>query len=1427
MNTDPAVRSRNRRANHASGATGCSPGESRIHRWICRAASALLVVGGCALHTAHAATLKVDASGQTPGAYTTLSQAAIAVRAGDTIVLVPGSGPYREMLDVRVRGTLAAPIVIEGNGETVTGAEPFEFRFNGATGLWEYTLPDPVSNQAGGAANRFRHLVTYRGQRLLLERVGGRLTSDLATLSDDGLTLVLGNASASSGWEIGVRPIAVRVSSADTEPVAWHHVYRNLRATGARNDGFNLHGTGTDLRFENIEGFNNFDEGFSAHDSIHCSIDGGVFWGNDNGLYNESSQAIAMEANNVRTYANLGSGISMRQGVGSLTNSQAWDNGISNVALGGTLTVHSVTTFQNRWPQPPFVSFQETQGQPLGLYYPYTYEAFWKGKPADALHQAYDMTGEEPDVRGVARLPAFALAYVDWRYLYFSPDQITDPATSGPDADPDGDGRPNQQEYLAGSRPLTADSPAVVVSVMVPDNVARTTPADDGLIVIRRSGPTDQPLTIYYSMGGSANPGSDYATLDSPMQIPAGSESVELFVAPVDDGMPDVPKLVVLTLIDDPSYLVGAATGTVNLDTVDLPILTLSVPDASASETAGEDGLFRLRRSGSASEPLRVDFIVSGSATPGDDYPGFGSAIEFPAGASTLDLVVDAVDDGEEESTESVILSLSNAPGYRLANAIGVITIEGLPLSTVTLDVTDASASEAAGNPGLFTVTRSSGADALTIFFTVSGTATPGEDYGAIGNSVTIPAGEMSASVTVLPIDDGVAESSESVVLNLANQTTYVIGSPRSGTVTIANYTPPTVSVTTIDPSASEVGDNVGVFSVMRSGAKTEALLVRYSMSGSATSGSDYVATSAMLEIPAGSSSATVTITPLPDNLVEGTETAVLTVIADAAYVPAANATGSVNITDAVLPAVSVTTNDSAASESGGNTGLFTISRTGPKTSALTVWFAMGGSATTGADYTDPGVSVVIAAGSSQATILIDPVADTLAEGPETAVLTLIEQSTYALGASITGTVKIADAGSNLTVTLDVTDASASEAAGNPGLFTVTRSSGADALTIFFTVSGTATPGEDYGAIGNSVTIPAGEMSASVTVLPIDDGVAESSESVVLNLANQTTYVIGSPRSGTVTIANYTPPTVSVTTIDPSASEVGDNVGVFSVMRSGAKTEALLVRYSMSGSATSGSDYVATSAMLEIPAGSSSATVTITPLPDNLVEGTETAVLTVIADAAYVPAANATGSVNITDAVLPAVSVTTNDSAASESGGNTGLFTISRTGPKTSALTVWFAMGGSATTGADYTDPGVSVVIAAGSSQATILIDPVADTLAEGPETAVLTLIEQSTYALGASITGTVKIADATLLKVSLAANDSIASEIDGQSGALGIRRSGISDGAPSVPVTIGETDPQVLVGPVAVLAGTSASVVPVVPGVDELSESPVIISAS
>ena len=108
-------------------------------------------------------------------------------------------------------------------------------------------------------------------------------------------------------------------------------------------------------------------------------------------------------------------------------------------------------------------------------------------------------------------------------------------------------------------------------------------------------------------------------------------------------------------------------------------------------------------------------------------------------------------------------------------------------------------------------------------------------------------------------------------------------------------------------------------------------------------------------------------------------------------------------------------------------------------------------------------------------------------------------------------------------------------------------------------------------------------------------------------------------------------PSVTVIASDSSATELGLTTGAFTVTRTGGKDAPLLVRMAMSGEAINGTDYERIEDSVTIPIGAASATVLVTPLADALAEGNEAAVLTLAADASYTLGATTSATVTVAD----------------------------------------------------------------------------------------------------------------------------------------------------------------------------------------------------
>ena len=119
---------------------------------------------------------------------------------------------------------------------------------------------------------------------------------------------------------------------------------------------------------------------------------------------------------------------------------------------------------------------------------------------------------------------------------------------------------------------------------------------------------------------------------------------------------------------------------------------------------------------------------------------------------------------------------------------------------------------------------------------------------------------------------------------------------------------------------------------------------------------------------------------------------------------------------DAIV--VSIEATDPRAQEDAG-VARFTVARTGTTTEALGVDFVMSGTATRNADYTlsGPGISstdpddarLTIRAGATSSVMTVRGIRDTLVEGNETVIMTLVNRTVYTLGSPASATITIVD----------------------------------------------------------------------------------------------------------------------------------------------------------------------------------------------------------------------------------------------------------------------------------------------------------------------------------------------------------------------------------------------------------------------------------
>ncbi|WP_287595528.1 putative Ig domain-containing protein [Thermomonas sp.] len=431
----------------------------------------------------------------------------------------------------------------------------------------------------------------------------------------------------------------------------------------------------------------------------------------------------------------------------------------------------------------------------------------------------------------------------------------------------------------------------------------------------------------------------------------------------------------------------------------------------------------------------------------------------------------------------------------------------------------------------------------------------------------------------------------------------------------VENYTltvspPPSVAIAVSPASVSEDGATNLTYTVTRSLNLSSPTVVNITTTGTATAGTDYTGSAATVTIPAGVTTATLTIDPTADGTVEANETVILNVAAGTGYTVGVPSSATGTILNDDVPTATITVSPAAVAEDGVPNLVYTVTLNQASASALSVNYTVGGTATSGTDYAAIASPLVIAAGNTVGTITVNPTADATIESDETVTLTLAAGAGYIVGApnNATGTI-LNDDLPNLTIN----DVTASE--GNAGTtnftFTVSLSAPAGPGGVSFdiaTANGTATAGVDYVAQSlTGQTIPAGSSSYTFTVLVNGDALNEPSETYFVNVTNVTNAIVADGQ-GVGTIVNDDPlPSMSINDVAVVEGNAGTTNATFTVTLGATSGQTVSVNYATAdGTATAGSDYTATSGTLTFAPGQTTQTVTVLVNGETVPEANET-----------------------------------------------------------------------------------------------------------------------------------------------------------------------------------------------------------------------------
>ena len=731
--------------------------------------------------------------------------------------------------------------------------------------------------------------------------------------------------------------------------------------------------------------------------------------------------------------------------------------------------------------------------------------------------------------------------------------------------------------------------------------------------------------TLSYSVTHGSSSGADFGATSGNLGVAAEATTATITLPLADDALDEFNETFTLNVSKDASGT-DTAAGTITGGGDPQPAAQIGDATVTEGNSGTVEASFPVTLSVPSGKPVTVHYSTGdGTAVqPADYQQALNQTITIAPGGTTGTITVNVKGDTSPEGNEHFFVNLTTVDNGSLGadtQGRGTIADDDVAPSASINDVTVTEVDAPNTVTASFTVTLSSPAPGpvQVRYSTFDGSATQPADYTQVVNgTVNIAAGASSGQANVVVKGDGIAEGSETFVVDLISATGTTISSDSRGIATITDDdVAPSASIDDVTVTEVNAPNTVTAsFTVTLSSPAPGPVQVRYStFDGSAVQPADYTqVVNGTVNIAAGASSGQANVVVKGDGIAEGSETFVVDLISATGATISSDSRGVGTIVDNdAAPTISVT--DVQVTEGSGTTvnldfkvRLSASSAQRVEVTALT----QNGTALSASDYEFKSLRIVwvenTPAAELEKTFRVLVTGDVLDEKTET--LTVRLES--ALNATISATQgqavgRILD--NDATALLSAADAEGPEGSGGTSStmnFKVTLSTVSDRpVTVSYsTANGTAAAGSDYAAASGQVTFAEGEVEKSVPITILGDDVTEENETVLLNLSGPigANFAAGGAQGqGTIVDKNAKP---SLSISDTTARE-GEGA-TFTVSLAGTTLQEVRVGFSTSdGLARAGADYVARVGTLTFAPGEKTKSIAVTVLDDGVSESVE------------------------------------------------------------------------------------------------------------------------------------------------------------------------------------------------------------------------------
>ena len=385
---------------------------------------------------------------------------------------------------------------------------------------------------------------------------------------------------------------------------------------------------------------------------------------------------------------------------------------------------------------------------------------------------------------------------------------------------------------------------------------------------------------------------------------------------------------------------------------------------------------------GGASPEPNENIIISLSSNTAGYSIGAQNTIAIELQPSVPDQSLTSAKSSWETQTALYSQNTMNAEAFVPANFASQNNVLQDDRPVIEVSVNPSSVVE--GESATFTFTSDIPMASDTVIdYVVTGSATADDDYedDPLDGSFIFPAGAQSFDLQIETLTDNEIESAEELIIevgegfSVGDNLPYRLGALREAKLEITSPAGDvqTIEIRSITPSVSEGGNLTFEFQTDK--ISNEDTIIKISVWGTATSGSDFIAEDLEVELPANQETVSLTFQTRNDSQVEPDEELWVTILSnpDETYAIGSpkSALGIIESND--LPELTISGGGGIGE--GGNAE-FVINADQPVTEDTSINYTLRGSATPGKDYKELPGTVIMPAGQSQVTVQIETIDD-------------------------------------------------------------------------------------------------------------------------------------------------------------------------------------------------------------------------------------------------------------------------------------------------------------------------------------------------------------------------------------------------------------------------------------------------------------------